>query len=91
VLCALGYSGADFLPEKTDVSFNSKAGTVQVCKEGEAVDFSEEKAKLVLSEEEIEIFIKLREGNGRASVWGCDLTYTTLKLTETTVHERFFK
>jgi len=80
VLCAMGYSGADFLPEKTDVSFVSKAGTVQVCENGEAVDFSEEKAKLVLSEEEIEILIKLREGNGKASVWGCDLTYDYVKI-----------
>jgi glutamate N-acetyltransferase/amino-acid N-acetyltransferase len=80
VLCAMGYSGADFLPEKTDVSFISKTGTVQVCKNGEAVDFSEEKAKLVLSEEEIEIFIKLQEGNGKASVWGCDLTYDYVKI-----------
>jgi glutamate N-acetyltransferase/amino-acid N-acetyltransferase len=80
VLCAMGYSGADFLPEKTDVSFISKAGTVQVCKNGEAVDFSEEKAKLVLSEEEIEILVKLREGSGKASVWGCDLTYDYVKI-----------
>jgi glutamate N-acetyltransferase/amino-acid N-acetyltransferase len=80
VLCAMGYSGADFLPEKTDVSFISKAGTVQVCKNGEAVDFSEEKAKLVLSEEEIEILVKLREGNSKASVWGCDLTYDYVKI-----------
>jgi glutamate N-acetyltransferase / amino-acid N-acetyltransferase len=80
VLCAMGYSGADFLPEKTAVSFISKADAVQVCKDGEAVDFSEEKAKLVLSEEEIEIFIKLQEGNGKASVWGCDLTYDYVKI-----------
>jgi glutamate N-acetyltransferase/amino-acid N-acetyltransferase len=80
VLCAMGYSGADFLPEKTDVSFISKTGTVQVCKNGEAVDFSEERAKLVLSEEEIAIFIKLHEGNGKASVWGCDLTYDYVKI-----------
>jgi len=80
VLCAMGYSGAGFLPEQTDVSFMGKTDSVQVCKNGEAVDFSEDKAKLVLSEEEIEIFIRLREGNGKASVWGCDLTYDYVKI-----------
>ena len=80
VLCALGYANVDFLPEKTNVNFLSGAGDVQVCKNGEAVPFSEEKAKLVLSEEEIEILIDLQDGNAKASVWGCDLTYDYVKI-----------
>ncbi|MDR0302377.1 MAG: bifunctional glutamate N-acetyltransferase/amino-acid acetyltransferase ArgJ [Treponema sp.] len=80
VLCAMGYAGADFRPEKTDVSFASRAGDVLVCKNGESVVFSEEKAKLVLLEEEIEILVSLHEGDGQASVWGCDLTYDYVKI-----------
>ncbi|MCL2244233.1 MAG: bifunctional ornithine acetyltransferase/N-acetylglutamate synthase [Treponema sp.] len=85
VLCAMGYAsasmpGADFDPEKTSVSFKSRAGEVQVCRDGGPVSFSEEKAKLILLEEEVEIFISLREGNGTASVWGCDLTYDYVKI-----------
>ena len=80
VLCAMGYSGTDFTPEKTNVSFKSKMGEIQVCKDGGPVSFSEEKAKLILSEEEIEILIGLREGGGTASAWGCDLTYDYVKI-----------
>jgi glutamate N-acetyltransferase/amino-acid N-acetyltransferase len=80
VLCAMGYAQADFLPEKTDVSFQSRAGEIEVCKNGEAVSFSEEKAKSILSEEEIEILINVQQGSGKASVWGCDLTYDYVKI-----------
>ena len=80
VLCAMGYAGADFTPEKTSVSFKSRAGEIEVCKDGGPVSFSEEKAKLILSEEEIEILISLREGGGTASAWGCDLTYDYVKI-----------
>jgi glutamate N-acetyltransferase/amino-acid N-acetyltransferase len=84
VLCAMGY-GADqgsveFDPEKTDVTFKSKAGEVLVCKNGSSVDFSEEKAKLVLCEEEIEIYVELNQGKARARAWGCDLTYDYVKI-----------
>ena len=80
VLCAMGYSGADFSPEETDVSFKSAIGEVQVCKKGESVPFSENAAKKILSEEEIEILINLQDGKGNASVWGCDLTYDYVKI-----------
>jgi glutamate N-acetyltransferase/amino-acid N-acetyltransferase len=80
VLCAMGYSGADFSPERTNVSYISRAGSLDVCKNGESVPFSEEKAKSILSEEEIEILIDLQEGNEKASVWGCDLTYDYVKI-----------
>ncbi|MDR2951835.1 MAG: bifunctional glutamate N-acetyltransferase/amino-acid acetyltransferase ArgJ [Treponema sp.] len=88
VLCALGYAGVDFDDSKTDVSFRSKAGEIEVCKNGESVSFSEEKAKLILSEEEIEIAVTLHEGScegkgqgpGQASAYGCDLTYDYVKI-----------
>jgi len=80
VLCALGYAGVDFTPEKTDVVFKSGAGEIQVCKNGESVTFSEEKAKKILSEEEIEISVNLNDGDAKASVWGCDLTYDYVKI-----------
>ena len=80
VLCAMGYSEGDFDPLKTAVSFSSKAGTVQVCADGQTVKFSEEKAKDILSQEEIEILIGLREGEASVSVWGCDLSYDYVKI-----------
>jgi len=80
VLCAMGYAGVDFEPEKTNISFKSRAGAVQVCKDGMTCNFSEEEAKKILSQEEIEIEITLFEGDGSASVWGCDLTYDYVKI-----------
>ena len=80
VLCALGYAGVDFDSEKTGVSFKSCSGEVQVCAGGAQVPFSEEKAKEILSREEIEILVNLHEGDGQASVWGCDLTYDYVKI-----------
>jgi len=83
VLCAMGYAcgeGVDFVPEKTEVIFRSGAGEVEVCRNGENVSFSEEKAKIILSQEEIEILVNLQEGGARASVWGCDLTYDYVKI-----------
>jgi len=80
VLCALGYAGVDFVPEKTDVSFKSGAGEIEVFKSGQPINFSEEKAKKILSEEEIEILVDLHNGSEKASVWGCDLTYDYVKI-----------
>jgi len=80
VLCAMGYAGVDFSPEKTDVSFKSGAGEIEVCKNGQTVKFSEEKAKEILSKEEIEILVNLHSGGEKASVWGCDLTYDYVKI-----------
>jgi glutamate N-acetyltransferase / amino-acid N-acetyltransferase len=80
VLCALGYAGVDFSPEKTDVNFKSGAGEIEVCRNGQPVKFSEEKAKEILSEEEIEILVNLHSGSEKASVWGCDLTYDYVKI-----------
>lgn len=80
VLCAIGYSGADVDVNKVDVSFKSSAGTIDVCKDGAGIDFSEEIAKKVLLEKEIEIIIGLNDGEACATAWGCDLTYDYVKI-----------
>jgi glutamate N-acetyltransferase/amino-acid N-acetyltransferase len=80
VLCAMGYSGAVFDPGATEVCFAGKSGEVKVCSNGEYHAFSEEEAKKILSDEEVEISIKAGNGQGRATVWGCDLTYDYVKI-----------
>ena len=80
VLCAIGYSGADVDVDKIDVAFRSTKGTIEVCKNGAGVDFSEEKAKEILLEDEIEILIALNGGVASATAWGCDLTYDYVKI-----------
>ncbi len=80
VLCAIGYSGADVDIYKIDVSFVSRAGSVEVCRDGYGVDFSEELAKKVLSEDEITIAVGLNSGAYSAAAWGCDLTYDYVKI-----------
>lgn len=80
VLCAIGYSGADVDIEKVDVSFRSRAGRVDVCKNGSGIEFSEETAKTVLLEKEIEILVELNSGDSSSTAWGCDLTYDYVKI-----------
>lgn len=80
VLCAIGYSGCDVDINKVDVSFASKAGKVDVCKNGAGIDFSEELAKTILIEDEIDIIVELNDGNGVAEAYGCDLTYEYVKI-----------
>lgn len=80
VLCAIGYSGADVDVNKIDVSFISRKGEIAVCKNGFGLDFSEEQAKQILSEDEITVLINLNSGKGRATAWGCDLTYDYVKI-----------
>ena len=80
VLCAIGYSGADVDVSKVDVSFRSAAGEIAVCKDGAGIPFSEEIAKQVLLEKEIEILISVGDGPYSASAWGCDLTYDYVKI-----------
>ncbi len=80
VLCAIGYSGADVDVEKIDVSFSSAKGTVRVCENGSGIPFSEEKAKEILLENEIDILISLNSGEYSAAAWGCDLTYDYVKI-----------
>lgn len=80
VLCAIGYSGADVDVEKIDVSFKSNKGEIPVCKNGSGIDFSEEIAKEILLEKEIEILVNLNSGNFESVAWGCDLTYDYVKI-----------
>ncbi len=80
VLCAIGYSGVDLDTGTIDVSFRSAAGEILVCKNGAGVDFSEEKAKEILLEKDIEILVCLGDGEFSATAWGCDLTYDYVKI-----------
>lgn len=80
VLCAIGYAGADVDVNKVDVAFRSSKGEIEVCKKGAGVEFSEEKAKEILLEQEIEVLIGLNDGDGKATAWGCDLTYDYVKI-----------
>ena len=80
VLCAIGYAGADADITKIDVDFKSKAGTLAVCRGGSGIPFSEEEAKKILSCDEIEILINMNDRGGRATAWGCDLTYDYVKI-----------
>ena len=80
VLCAIGYSGADTDVSKVDVSFVSAKGEISVCENGAGVPFSEEKAKKILLEEEIDIVVNLNNGDCNIVAWGCDLTYDYVKI-----------
>ncbi len=80
VLCAIGYSGADVDVQRIDVQFVSRAGVVSVCTAGSGIPFSEELAKTVLSEDEIDIAVQLNAGEAQATAWGCDLTYDYVKI-----------
>ena len=80
VLCAIGYSGAKVDVGKIDVSFKSSKGEIEVCKNGAGIPFSEEKAKEILRQDEIEIAVSLGSGEYSSTAWGCDLTYDYVKI-----------
>ena len=80
VLCAIGYSGADVDVTKIGVRFHSAAGEIEVCKNGAGVPFSEELAKKILLEPEIDSLVDLNDGAANAAAWGCDLTYDYVKI-----------
>ncbi len=80
VLCALGYSGADINIKAVDVTFRSRKGEIMVCKDGASLPFSEEIAKEILLEDEIDVLITLHDGTASATAWGCDLTYDYVKI-----------
>ena len=80
VLCAMGYSKAPFRPEFVDVKFASAVGEILVCHQGAGVDFDEEAAKSILSQDEVIILVDLHEGEHLATCWGCDLTYDYVKI-----------
>ena len=80
VLCAIGYADAEFDINKVDVDLKSDKGEIAVCRNGAGVEFSEEKASEILSEDEIYILINLNDGDEQATAWGCDLTYDYVKI-----------
>ena len=80
VLCAMGYSKAPFRPEYVDVKFSSIQGEILVCEKGTGLEFDEELAKKILSQDEVVIDICLNEGDHEATCWGCDLTYDYVKI-----------
>ena len=80
VLCAIGYAGVPLDVMKIDVDFRSAKGTIAVCRNGSGVEFSEEKAKEILLEKEIDILVNLNQGPASATAWGCDLTYDYVKI-----------
>ncbi len=80
VLCAMGYSGEEFDPDKVTVCFASAAGSVQVCAKGRGLDFDEDLAKKILTEHDVEINIAMEEGDASCTCWGCDITYDYIKI-----------
>ena len=80
VLCAIGYSGAAVDVQKIDVKFRSCGGEILVCQNGAGVPFSEEQAKTILQQDEIEIIVSLNSGKASSTAWGCDLTYEYVKI-----------
>ena len=75
ILCALGYSGVAFDPEKIELYFESRSGKIQIYKDGVAADYSEEEATKILSEEEVAVLADMKMGDAEATAWGCDLTH----------------
>ena len=80
VLCAMGYSGGQFVPEKVDLSFTSVYGVIEVYKAGVPIAFDEEHASKVLSADTIIIKAELNDGDYSTKAWGCDLTYDYVKI-----------
>ena len=80
ILCAMGYSGAQFDPEKVDLFFESAAGKMQIIKDGVAVDYSEEQATRILSEPEVTAVADIKMGDAKAAAWGCDLTFDYVRI-----------
>ena len=80
ILCAMGYSGADFEPEKVDLYFESAAGKIQLISDGVALPYSEEEATKILSESDVTTIADIKAGEEEATAWGCDLTYDYVKI-----------
>ena len=80
ILCAMGYSGVQFDPEKVDLFFESKAGKLQIIENGVVTDYSEEVATKILSEPEITATADIKMGDYSATAWGCDLTHEYINI-----------
>ena len=79
-LCAIGYSGVSFDPDKVSIGYRSRAGSVTVFDSGLKADYSEEEATKILSEDEITVVIDMNAGDQTATAWGCDLSYDYVKI-----------
>ena len=80
ILCAMGYSGAQFDPDRVDLIFESKAGRIQIMKDGIGTDYSEEEATKILSQDKVTVIADIKMGQETATAWGCDLTYDYVKI-----------
>lgn len=80
IMCALGYSGVVFEPEKVDLFFGNGTKEIQVCKDGETTDYSEEEASEILASKEVFLTADMKMGDAEACAWGCDLTYDYVKI-----------
>lgn len=80
ILCALGYSGVSFDPEKVDLYFESRAGKIKIIENGVSTGYSEEEATRILSEDEVTAIADMKMGDASATAWGCDLTYDYVKI-----------
>ncbi len=80
ILCAMGYSGATFDPEKVDLYFDSAAGSLKIIENGVDTGYSEDLATRILSQKEIMITADLKQGDCEATAWGCDLTYAYISI-----------
>ena len=80
ILCALGYSGAEFEPKKVDITFIGNSKEVVIAKNGSGVSFDKKLAKEILLDEKINIIIDLKNGSSNATAWGCDLSYDYVKI-----------
>lgn len=80
VFCSLGYAGEEFDPERVDFTIESRAGSLMLAKQGLGTDFDEEKAKIILSEDEVRYIVDMKQGENSATAWGCDLTYDYVKI-----------
>ncbi len=80
ILCAMGYSGVEFDPERVDLFFESAAGKIQIIENGVAVNYSEEEATRIISEPEVTALADVKMGDAEATAWGCDLTYDYVKI-----------
>ncbi len=80
ILCALGYSGAQFDPENLELFFEGGGKRIQIYKDGVATDYSEEEATVILSQPEVTVVVDMKEGSEEATAWGCDLSYDYVKI-----------
>ena len=80
ILCAMGYSGVQFDPEKVDLWFESAAGKLKIIENGVSTGYSEEEATKILSEKEVTAIADVKMGEASATAWGCDLTFDYVKI-----------